>query len=385
MKKAAVLLITLVALMIPALGATARPADVAVGGLSEGPIEYVKTVPFDGGAAQVAEKVGDHLYVTSWKALSIYDVSDLLNPVHISTIPTGFQFPAERMDTNGKILIIGEQTPLFEIDSPLYRLHVFDVSDPAAPVEIAVLGGTKDHTFVCVLDCRWAYGSHGTIVDLRDPAAPSIAGDWNDGSLSYWHDVTEVAPGKVLTASMPFMKLIDGRKNVTKPRHVAAGDATPTATAGYLGTVLWPRSGRDRFILGSEESGFSGRCDENSSAFVTWDTSGWSRTRSFKVADIYRLGNGNFTDGSPPVSVIGCSTHVFDSHPRFRNGGLVALAHYEHGTRILEVDRRGSLSEKAWFLPAGGSTSASYWMSDDIIYSIDFHRGIDILRYTGRG
>ncbi len=35
--------------------------------------------------------------------------------------------------------------------------------------------------------------------------------------------------------------------------------------------------------------------------------------------------------------------------------------------------------------PAGRNhaASASYWMSDEIVYSIDFHRGLDILRYTG--
>lgn len=366
-------------LVLAALVAACLPGPPATAaGLTSGPIEYVKTIPIDAGAAQVAQRVGDHLYLTSWKALSIYDVSDLLDPVHVSTIPTGFQFPAERMDTNGDILIIGEQTPT-------YQLHVFDVSDPSSPSEIATLAGTPDHTFTCVLDCRWAYGSHGTIVDLRDPADPKVAGDWNEPSLTYWHDVTEVSPGRVLTASMPTMRLLDGRGRVTKPRHAAMGDATASGTNGYLGTVLWPRGGRDRFILGSEETSFNPQCDETTSAFVTWDASRWKRTRTFSVADFYRLDDGTLADGSPPFSVVGCSTHVFDAHPGFRDGGLVALAHYEHGTRILDIGRDGSIEEAAWFLPAGGSTSASYWMSDEIVYSIDFHRGLDILRYTGDG
>lgn len=364
-------------LALAAVVASCLPAPPAgAAGLTDGPIEYVKTIPIDAGAAQVAERVGDHLYLTSWKALSIYDVTDLLNPVHVSTIPTGFQFPAERMDTNGEILIIGEQTPTLQ-------LHVFDVSDPADPSEIATLAGTPDHTFTCVLDCRWAYGSHGTIVDLRDPADPVVAGDWNEPALTYWHDVTEVAPGRVLTASMPTMRLLDGRGRVTRPRHVAMGDATATGTTGYLGTVLWPRGGRDRFILGSEETSFKPQCGETTSAFVTWDASRWRKTRTFTVADHFRLGNGTVADGSPPASVVGCSTHVFDAHPRFHDGGLVTLAHYEHGTRILDIGRDGSIEETAWFLPAGGSTSASYWMSDEIVYSVDFHRGLDILRYTG--
>jgi hypothetical protein len=364
---------SVVAALLLAAAATAR---VSAGGLTAGPLEYVRTIPIDAGAAQVAKRVGDHLYLTSWKALSIYDVSDLLDPVHVSTIPTGFQFPAERMDTNGEILIIAEQTPQF-------RLHVFDVSDPEAPSEIAILDGTPDHTFTCFRDCRWAYGSHGSIVDLRDPANPEVVGDWNDGSLTYWHDAVEVAPGRVLTASMPMVHFLDGRRDPTKPRRLAIGDSTASQSQGYLGTVAWPRAGRDRFILGSEETSFSGRCGESTAAFVTWDASRWRETRTFQPADTFRLGNGSVVDGSPPISPIGCSTHVFDEHPRFSDGGLVALAHYEHGTRLLEVDHRGEISELGWFLPFGGSTSASYWMDDEIIYSIDFHRGLDILRYTG--
>jgi hypothetical protein len=309
--------------------------------------------------------------------LSIYEVSDLLNPVHVSTIPTGFQFPAERMDTNGKILIIGEQTPIG-------RMHVFDVSNPAAPEEIALLNGTNDHTFICVFRCRYAYGSHGTIVDLRKPASPSVIGDWRDGSLTYWHDVTEASPGRVLTASMPKMELLDARRNIRKPRHVAAADSSSSGTSGYLGTAIWPRKARDRFILGSEETSFTPRCSDASANFITWDTSQWKKTHTFRMVDTYRLDNGTFTDGAPPASIVGCSTHVFDEHPRFRDGGLVALAHYEHGTRLLRVSGKGQISEVGWFLPAGGSTSASYWMSEKVIYSIDFNRGIDILRYTGR-
>lgn len=36
-------------------------------------------------------------------------------------------------------------------------------------------------------------------------------------------------------------------------------------------------------------------------------------------------------------------------------------------------------------LPSAGSTSAAYWITRDIVYAVDYTRGIDILRYTGPG
>lgn len=51
--------------------------------------------------------------------------------------------------------------------------------------------------------------------------------------------------------------------------------------------------------------------------------------------------------------------------------------------RFVEVDPKGAITEVGYFLPAGGSTIASYWITDDIVYSIDLVRGIDILRFGG--
>jgi hypothetical protein len=59
------------------------------------------------------------------------------------------------------------------------------------------------------------------------------------------------------------------------------------------------------------------------------------------------------------------------------------MAWYEHGTRFLDVDSKGKIKEVGWFLPLGGSTSATYWINDEILYAVDYNRGIDILRYTG--
>lgn len=83
--------------------------------------------------------------------------------------------------------------------------------DKALPALAGRLAGTDEHTITCVLDCTWAYGSGGAIVDLRQPSAPRLAGDWRDaipGGPGTQHDVTEVAPGFVLTSSKN-MTLLD--------------------------------------------------------------------------------------------------------------------------------------------------------------------------------
>jgi hypothetical protein len=33
-------------------------------------------------------------------------------------------------------------------------------------------------------------------------------------------------------------------------------------------------------------------------------------------------------------------------------------------------------------VPYAGSTSAAYWLNNDIVYAVDYTRGIDILRFT---
>ncbi len=95
------------------------------------------------------------------------------------------------------------------------------------------------------------------------------------------------------------------------------------------------------------------------------------------------MDNGAVHDGRAPGGVLGCSTHGFAEHPRFKDGGIVALAHYENGLRFLRVDGRGAIFEAGYFLPYGGETSGTLWMTDEIVYTFDVVRGIDVLRYTG--
>jgi hypothetical protein len=361
-----------VAVAVMLLPAPAGNAAPTAGGLASDNVTYVTTVPFEAGAALTgARVVGHYLYAAGARSFSIYDVSDPLDPQLMSVTPIGPVFPNEDVDTNGKILMISNQ----QVGG---TFEVWSVEDKSAPVKLATLDGIRDHTFTCVLRCTYAYGAGGSIIDLRRPSEPRLAGYWNPGA-SPGFDTTEVSSGRILTATQN-IQLLDARRDPIHPKVVAVA---PNPDNRLIHSLRWPNGGRDRFFLVQGETPFSQRCEAESGAFMTWDTRGYERTHTFRMVDEFRVTNGTFVDGNPPAGAAGCTTMWFQEHPAFDNGGLVASAYFEHGTRFLEVDDRGRISERGYFMPAGGETIAAYWVTDSIVYAIDTTRGIDILRFEG--
>lgn len=376
----------LVCIAIAPLG-RAGPGD----GFSSKNVAYVAFVPFETGSATGAAFVGKHMYVTGWKSFSIYNVSKPKEPTLVSFTPIGFQFENENVSVtpDGKYMLFSEQLPgTFQPDpdnpAPT-ELHVYDVSDKQAPREIASLAGAGDHTMTCILACKWAYGSGGSIVDLRDPKRPRLVGDWHkktrlrDGA----HDVEEFKWGFIVTStySEP-LQIIDVRRPLA-PKIVARG-GHPAPQNFIFHSGRWPRRGKDRFLLMQGEQNFQPRCNNTTGPFMTFSTKGWRKTHSVRLVDVFRLGNGTYSDGKPAVNGLGCSAHWFHEHPTFHNGGLVAMGYYEHGVRFLHVDGRGKIHEAGYFLGYGSSASAAYWVTKRLVYSIDYTRGFDIIRYTGK-
>ncbi|HWL64617.1 MAG TPA: hypothetical protein VNP73_01470 [Actinomycetota bacterium] len=345
-------------------------------GLTSDNVTYLKTVPLEAGVATGARIVGKHLYVAGAKSFSIYDISDPENPALLSYTPIGAAFAVEDVDTNGKILLIHDEQGASRVEGG--KLSIWDVENKSAPAKIAEVTGVNSHTFSCVLKCSYAYGSRGHIIDLRKPEEPKLVGSWGGLQPNDGFDVTEVAPGLILTASR-VMYFLDARKDPANPTILAKGS---THDNRLIHSNRWPNAGRDRFYLVQGETPLSQTCDEASGAFMTWDASKWRRTHSFSMIDEFRVGNGTYTDGNPPAGAWGCTTMWFDDHPNFNNGGLVVSGFFEHGARFLKVDTRGKISEIGYFTPAAGETIATYWVTEDIVYAIDLHRGIDILRFA---
>ena len=354
------------------VGGSGAQAGVGVSGISSDNVEQIAFIPFEVGTATGANIVGDRLYITSWKNFSIYDVSNPLAPALISSTPLGFMFENENVATNGKILLFSESLP----DDVL---HIYDLEDERNPVEIAGLRGAGDHTTSCLFSCAYAWGSEGTITDLRTPTEPEEIGNWeNFGPGKSGHDITEIAPGRVFTATVP-VQLFDAT-DPARPKLLATGD-----NERFAHSVDWPRGGKDKFALVGGETNANTFCDEGSATFDVMDTTGYETTRKLNTVDKYVYTNGNYLDGKPAINGLGCSPHWFDTHPTWFDGGLVAVGSYEHGVRFLTVDSKtGKMTEQGWFLPLSEmGTSAAYWMTPEIVYAVDYGRGLDVLRYTG--
>jgi hypothetical protein len=362
----------------PAHGAPLAPLDgPSPGGLSSDNVEWIAHVPFSAPSGSGGRLVGRYFYAVDASKLTIYDTKDPLNPTIVGILENPHEpiFTREDIDTNGNILLL----PSFDLAPG--PLDIVDVEDKTNPQVIATIEGGSEHTFSCILDCTWAYGSEGTIIDLRDPTKPVVMdqkwGDDKDGGNNA-HDVTEVAPGIVLTATSQIM-LLDARKTPWDPKLLAMGT---TPDFRFQHTAVWPRGGKDSLILMAGETNFKPRCSETGGAFMTFDGSDWRKTHTFRMLDEYRVANGTYADGSPAVNAVGCSSHWHEEKPDFHNGGIVAAAFFEHGTRFLDIGKDGSISEAGYFMPHAGSTGAVYWRTKNIVYATDYTRGIDILRFT---
>lgn len=367
MRRALILLATLGLLLgSTPIGSSTATAGPTTGGFASDNVAHVRHIPLNIDSAG-ARVVGDYFYITTSNGLMIWDASDPLNPTPTGYLPLPQQpyFAEEDVDTNGEILLVSTLTMLF----------VVDVEDKSAPTIVGQLAGADQHTWTCVLDCTWAYGSEGLIADLRDPTAPALAGTWTEGNpASGSHDVTEVKRGIIVTSSTPIM-MLDARKNPAKPKLLAVGQPP---NGQYMHSNIWPRLTKDRWlIMGSESSGPS--CDENDGGLMIFDTSKLKKTRTFQLVDEYKVENGLPTDGNAAANLY-CG-HWIEARPGWKNGGYLAMGWYEHGSRFFEVDGKGKISEAGYFLPYAGSTTAAYWMSKDIVYAVDYNRGLDILKF----
>ena len=355
--------------MVLLLGAAPAWAGVGPAGITSDNVTHLKNIPRHADSSG-ARKLGNFFYITTGRDVAIYDVSTPEDPELVGELmlPAVAEpaFAEEDVDTNGEILLVENQGTLF----------VIDVVDKANPVVKSQLNDADVHTISCVLDCRYAYGNNGKIFDLTDPADPKLAMvNWEEKfPTESTHDVTEVAPGVILTASQPMM-LLDAR---TTPLDPTLTRAAPQEDGRFVHATRWPRQAQDKFMLIGGEAIGPGCSGGQSSTFSTWNAA------TFHEIDEYRVTPDASGTTAPDSSYC---THWFQEHPRYNDGGLVSISWYEHGTRFLRIGADGQISEEGFFLPTGlpvaGQASAAYWISDRVVYVADYLRGLDVLRFEG--
>jgi hypothetical protein len=394
------------ALTALAVAVPAASAQTTGDSVSSDNIEHVGNLR-EVGTGVGATIVGDYMYVTSTHALVIYDIKkNPAAPEMVGSFTLDVQFENEEVPTNGKILGISSDTFCVVVDPGGVQnsggscLAIYDVSDPANVKLLTNIPDAGDHTSACMLDCTWMYGSAGSIIDLRDPKnGKKLETKWTDALVDQGfeqrescHHVREIQPGILLGSCLPVVVMsvrAEDGGSPEKPVLLAQGN---TEDSRFIHSSRWPRHGLDKFVLVGGEANAQPQCSDTVSAFMTWDASaaidgkgGFVKGAALSLIDEVRPVNGNIQDGHSAYNILGCSVHWFAEHPSFKNGGLVALAEYENGTRFLQVEPSGKLVEQGFFLPTTGSTSAPHWNPFDptIVYAIDYTRGVDILRYKG--
>jgi hypothetical protein len=387
-------------LIIGVASATAEPpAPPLPDAVMSANVEYLGSIKQDVGLTTGAKVVGDRLFVTSGKNISIYDISNPASPQALGTLKTNVAWENEEVPTNGRVLAVASDfyslvpgcADALAVDG---CIQFFDVRDPANIQQVGTIP-IANHTAECALDCKYFYGRAGTIVDARgilDGNPPTVIGNWIDELAKQGvderscHHIREIRPGVLITACQPFAVISINRRDGGSPAHprvLYTGEA-----AKFVHSARWPREGRDKFVLIGGEENFTGRCELNNSEFSVYSADKVLRGKATQfdgpLDQVPPAGNGVYADGKPVAGALGCSVHWFQEHPSFRNGGLVAISEYEDGVRFLQIHKDGSIEEQGYFLSLGSSSSSAKWAGkDDVLYSIDYLRGIDILRWTG--
>lgn len=149
-------------------------------------VQLVTKLPETAGAAS-ARFVGKNMYVSTWKGLSIYDITKPDDPQRVGFLPLP-HFENEDVDAAGNLVIVSNDP-----SEGIGLIYVVDVSDPAVPTIRSIIPNgliTGDglmpdnpsatgHIANCIQACRylWMTGTEQGVVvyDLRDPDNPKFA------------------------------------------------------------------------------------------------------------------------------------------------------------------------------------------------------------------
>ncbi len=368
-------------------------------------VTHVGTIPLEGaGVSMEVRQVGKQTraFVSGAGGLSIYDATDPTRPQLLGHLPM-YNWENEDIAVSQD----GKTAVLTEFEGTVY-LHVVDVSDPTLPRITGSLVPGGAHTVTCADPaCGYLYGSEGQTYDIRDRANPKelpVAQSWGElvkgtGKRVSGHNVHRDAAGYWIADASPLVvfKQVGGNPL----RLVRVSEGTVTKNTNYQHNNVRPRAEKytsrragDRsralkdgeLLLGNGESNFTGTCAGDAGAFSTWSMVGFDKGAPLTQIDVLRPVSGTYANGDPAVDGLGCSGHWFTQKDALDGSLLVAAAWYEHGTRFLKVDpRTGKIRQVGFFQPVRGSASEAFLMptkkGTTVVWTVDYHSGIDILRF----
>jgi hypothetical protein len=369
-------------------------------------VEYLGTLPVTPGIGGRVLTVGkqQRLYMTGSQGLYIFDLSDPALPV-----PIGFyhlpHFQNEDVDVSddGSRVIISTDTASADRSGERRNgIHVLDTSNPADVKRVGFINASN-HTTTCAdAKCEWLYGSGGGIFDARNPAAIKRAdNDWKprnvgDGTpVSGGHALNRDESGLMISDTNP--RLVLDVKNPAEPVILASGATaerfSPDGLLQHnnvrLGATEWtPRAAGDtspglragELLIGNSESNVRTQCGKNAGGLSSWSMRDFDKGTPLEQREVFRPLNGDIAKGDPAANALGCSGHWFT----VRNN-MITASWYEHGVRFVEVSPEGGFTQRGFFQPVVTEAGAAHWVVGDdgteYVYSMDYARGIDILRF----
>ena len=438
LRRLALLLTLAVSLLAPAI-ADAQAPDIVGGNkpLVSNNVEPLVTLPIP---HPIGARFRDGLmYVTTTEGLNVYDITDpeLPVPVGALTLP---HFENEDVDLGGNILLVSNDPSegvgvLYVIDISNPRLPVLKSALPTGFITTGIPGifGLPEpqpdgigHTASCIQECKFAYLA-GTaagiqIVDLRDPAAPKLAGRFQPPTTGISsHDVQVDGDGLAWIVGGDGSAAYDVRDPL-KPKLVMRTDEDIT-NSGQLGfpgpdpvfgiggkgetpidlihhdSLRFHKKSRRGFepkagktypaggtgkVVGIVEEDYNRPTCEGAGSFQTWGITNRRTStgaRKLVLLDLFETELSSLVEGRGWAPVTGlCSAHYFDERD-----GLVAGGWYEEGTRFLDVRDPAGIRQVGYWAPTKGETWSVLFSPTDptgqIVYALDFARGIDVLRF----
>ena len=374
--------------------------------------------------------IGNTVFVSTVLGVYSVDISDPANPQLLGALPM-YIWENEHMqvDPVRNLLFIARDPRGFTTPAttafPYGAVHVIDVSNPRAMVQVGFHLQPTGHTTACINDCKflWVSGpaSPGIQIpagadpawggrpvwglDISDPANPvdcphfidlgnhngltdydhvadvdAMGIAWETGSghiRGYWTQGEHFDPGtgQVRTATgcepIPY-----GGGNVDEGQLAGQGGIMHNSSRNLNLSV----DGRRGDLIAATEEVTVTDCN-TSGRFVTYDLGGsYSGQAWTSAGKNYKLRRLDTWTPQNQAGSTGCdSSHWFTD----RGDGLIAIAFYTQGTRLLDIRDPRHIKEVGFFNVQNTDSWSAYWHGDNYIYVADFERGLDVLRYTG--
>ena len=344
---------------------------------------------------------GKYAYATGWASgLTVFDLREPALPVPVGALALP-HYENEDVEVCGDTLLIANDRVTGDTGG---MLHVVDVAEPSLPALLATLplpgeGRGAGHVANFVnAGCTqvWVDGGDDVeVIDLSDRANPRSLGTFRSwaavgpnpqrpSAFLVTHDSELDDKGIVWQTGGGGIAGYRVTRDPLKPLLVASSGSAGVnidfddETSPYNDFIMHNSARRGSTLLVTEEDYIDtdqdqpGGCN-GQGKFETWRITGGAGKMTPIDTWMTEL---NAQDSKAPATV-NCSSHWFDERD-----GLAAVAWYEQGVRLLDVRNPADIRQVGYYLPRDGVTWAAYWApgADDIIYTADVARGIDVLK-----